>query len=207
MFNIPFADLMSMVREAHANYQPRSSFYDKPTTNIAKDQAFNILAYDNIPRIKRIHDVTSLAGTVLEDVLVRLADLYNTVERLPGSTCFMTFSAPSQYPGCPSHVHHFIEGKPCMTTTFAIPLYVGEVMPTMMITDDSVKRPTRWYLDPARIPSDLEYHSLEISRDRITKFEFNSSYHPHYITYTDSIVMWFVIDGSKHDHDLMVSLV
>jgi hypothetical protein len=205
MLNIPNEELIELTLEAQNNYQPRSSFYDRQIVDVEKDKSFNILAYSGIPTIKKIHDVKALSPRYLGDVLALLDQLYSTVERTPDSKCFLTFSAPFGYQNCPSHVHHMIDGNPCMTTTFAIPLSQDGELPSMMITRDSVKRPSRWYLDPSRIPSGLDYQELKLYPDGITKFEFNSSFRPHFITYNQSVVLWFVIDGSIHDHDLLVT--
>ena len=54
-----------------------------------------------------------------------------------------------------------------------------------------------YYVDYKRIRDlDLSYMKLNMPMDgSIFHMQFDGSRHPHVITYTDSVFMWFVFDG------------
>lgn len=95
------------------------------------------------------------------------------------------------------HLHPKMNGDRCNVMTFGIPLYIGEKAPSFDIYVNESQWPTRYYVDYKRIRDlNLSYMKLCLPMDgSIFHMQFDGSRHPHVITYTDSVFMWFVFDG------------
>lgn len=191
-----------LLRQAFSNYRPRAEFIRKKkvVATTPDNESFNIVGYKNVdlPLFEQTwheNSAYSLISGVFEE-------LHSSVKLAKDSFSFITISTNIlAHDRCPPHLHNFINKSPCRTTTFAVPLYIGKDMPSFYISKQAKKWPTRWYLDFNHIPKDLEYEKVEVKKDKILKLQFNSSFHPHFITYTDSVVMWLVIDGCEHQFD------
>ena len=203
MFNSEWlVESRELILHSYQNYRPRADFIRKRKTSnpAVGNPGFNILGYSNI-------DIPTFQATWNQNSQYKVLDnlfseLYSMTPKHADAVSFITFSTDlGQYSDCPVHLHNFVNQAPCRTTTYGIPLFVSSDLPCFSISTTSKKWPSRNYLDFKSIPKDIEFQRLEIIADSILKIQFNSSYHPHSISNTQSLVAWFVIDGALHNLD------
>lgn len=192
----------SLLIEAFKNYRPRAEFIrkKKQAVKFSENEAFNIIGYKNIDL--PLFENTWTENKAFSDLSNLFERLFHSVKKTEHAFSFITVSTDIlNHKQCPSHLHNFLNKSPCRTTTFAIPVQVGRELPSFYISKVSQKWPAKWYLDYNLISREVDYEKIDVKKNKILKLQFNSSFHPHFITYTDSVVMWLVIDGADHDYD------
>ncbi len=196
------------LEKAFTSFKPRAEFLNK---NIeAREQ---VLSDDEQPNILEVRTQLSTYTNKLNDfdlvfescpnyqeikeVMNRIVDYVSTIA-VSSQVTFVTFATDitGKKMGI-KHLHPKMNGDRCNVLTFGIPLYLGEMPPSFDISLSENHWPTRYYIDYSRIRNlNLSYMKLNLPMDgSIFSMQFDGSRHPHYITYTDSVYMWFVFDG------------
>lgn len=215
MAAIPF------ITEAFTSFKPRSEFLKKNAESrelhLASNEQANILEVrtDLCPYTDKLGDFDKVFEACPQYTEIKKTMdtiiAYVSEVAVSAQVSFVTFASDitNAEMGI-KHLHPKMNGDRCNVMTFGIPLYLGKNAPSFDIHISENQWPARYYVDYSRIRDlNLSYMKLVLPMDgSIFHMQFDGSRHPHVITYSDSVFMWFVFDGVefKDKRDLGSSL-
>jgi hypothetical protein len=209
------------ITQAFSSFKPRSEFLKKNAEvrqqNLASNEQANILEVKThlSPYTNKLVDFDKVFELCPNYTEIRKTMnniiAYVSEVAICSQVSFVTFATDitNAEMGI-RHLHPKMNGDRCNVMTFGIPLYLGKNAPSFDIHISENQWPARYYVDYSRIRDlNLSYMKLILPMDgSIFHMQFDGSRHPHVITYSDSIFMWFVFDGVefKDQRDLGSSL-
>ncbi len=208
-------EAIPFLKEAFASFKPRSEFLKKNAESrelaLESNEQANILEVRTAlaPYTDKLGDFDKVFESCPQYAEIRKTMdyivSYVSEVAVSSQVSFVTFATDitNAEMGI-KHLHPKMNGDRCNVLTFGIPLYIGKTPPSFDIHVSENQWPARYYVDYSRIKDlNLSYMKLVLPTDgSIFHMQFDGSRHPHVITYTDSVYMWFVFVGVEFKEEL-----
>lgn len=204
---------MPFIQKAFDGFIPRSDFLKKSTNTNSNKLLSLEEEHPNILEVKtqlasysdKLEDFDNVFASCdgYEYIRTIMNTIIDTVKKdcTSAKSTFVTFSTDvTGSTGGIKHLHPLMNSDRCNVWTFGIPLYIGKEAPTFEVHMTDALWNTRYYIDYKRIrDANLDYMKLTLPKDgSIFTIKFDGARHPHVVTYTDSVYMWFVFDGVEY---------